>query len=128
MRSARPTAAVELAITVIGSAIRLGHLWKPAEMMPKVSMPIMRFQPALPSAWDTVSMTRICVMGSASAPWNSRGPPTRYSPSRAKASATGPGRRRSSSAWSACAAMSGASAAARSTNRSVFKGSSGAAV
>ena len=62
-------------MTVMGSAIRLGHLWKPAEMMPKVSMPIMRFQPALPSARDTVSMTRICVIGSASAPWNSRGPP-----------------------------------------------------
>ena len=77
MRSALPTAAVELAITVIGSAMRLGHLWKPAEMMPKVSMPIIRFHPALPSTRETASMTRICVMGSASAPWNSVGAPTR---------------------------------------------------
>ena len=78
LRSARPTAAVELAMMIDGSAINSGQRsLKPGPIRPNVSMPIIRFQPALPSARETASMTRICVIGSASAPWMSGVPASR---------------------------------------------------
>ena len=65
-------------MTVKGSAIISGQRFlNPGPIRPKVSMPIMRFQPALPSARDAASITPIWVMGSASAPWISSDPASR---------------------------------------------------
>ena len=65
------------------------------------SMPIIRFQPAAPSAAETISIVSIWVRGSHSPPPIERGAATLYRPAAAMAVATRAGRRRSRSASSA---------------------------
>ncbi len=78
--SAVQIAAVEPHRIVNGSASSSAHSTNAGAIRPKLSMPIMRFQPVLPSAVAAASIVAICVIGSHSVPPTRRGAAIRYKP------------------------------------------------